>query len=165
MTGQPTLIDLLERRTKTKADPAWDFSTRLMTSRDADFRGLRKAGATGGFETILVRPIRLLPTPRQEGQEAPPCDGWRVEARQVIIVPTEALAAFLGDSRVKHSLLARPPTAIDAPTRGQLAVAVASACRYPVYLLQGDRRWAGAVLMARKGRRLTTRFGCCYGQG
>ena len=53
----------------------------------------------------------------------------------------------------------------EAPTRGQVALAVAWACRYPIHLLSGNHHFAMATCKARKGRRMSTRFGSCYGKG
>ncbi len=63
----------------------------------------------------------------------------------------------------KPLLLSRPRKTVDAPTRGKLAFHVAQVCRYPRHLLHGDRPFVLAVYRARKGRRLSTRFGCCHG--
>ena len=108
-------------------------------------------------------PTRLQRTAK--GDDPTPLDGWRVEIRQVLVVPTSQVAAFLLDPRVLHPALVGKLQTWESPSRGKVALAVAWACRYPVHLLSGNHHLAVATFRARKGRRMSTRFGSCYGGG
>lgn len=155
--GRRLLPEILDRRVRRGVDPGWDASVLKLPGRDPDLRGLRAAGAKGGLEVIQVRPVA--------SKVGGDLDSWRVSVFQVIAVATEDVEAFVAHPKVLHTSRVRPPKVVDAPTRGQLALAVARACRYPRYLLHGDGQHALATLYARRHRRLSTRFGCCYGHG
>ena len=89
---------------------------------------------------VRTIPVRLQRTAK-DADPTPP-DGWRVEIRQVLVVATGQVAAFLAHPRVNHPALVGKLQTWEVPTRGQVAQAVAWACRYPIHMLSGNHYFA-----------------------
>ncbi len=162
--GRPTLPVLLDKRIAGFAAAGPDHPADALPGRRYDLDALKAAGVAGGLEVVRFRPVPLPRRPEEDADPARPPDGWRVEVDQLLVIPTASLASFLADPAASPACLARAVEPREEPTRGDLAVMVARCFRYPAHLIRGPSCFAFASLRARKGRRLSTRFGSCYGK-
>jgi hypothetical protein len=134
-----------------------------LASRRTNHRLLAAAGCAGGFEQVAVE-LR----PATEKVEA----HWSIAVRQLLLVPERKVRAFRDDPWVAQAEAScegdktgvRTKLSVHRrPTRRLLVYAVAAACRYPKFQLYGDAARTLEVLEARRGHRLSTRFGSLHG--
>jgi hypothetical protein len=161
--GRYSVIDMLDRRIKDRVDPAWDPAVLTLPPRKEDLKALKAQGVEGGLEVIQISLTTAAKFPLTGDQNHGDPTGWQIAVNQVLVLPTGKVAAFMASPAANPTTIRSSLKMIESPNRKDVALAVARICRYPGYLLSGDPRITFATLKARKGRRLSTRFGTCYG--
>jgi hypothetical protein len=111
----------------------------MLPSRDVEFRRLKQAGALGGLEVLRFEP-RYIPVP--DNPTVMGVSGWTLEARQILVVPTAAVAGFLDHPKVQSSHQAKAPAVAKVTDRLKLAKLVGWAASTPLACSTARRIWS-----------------------
>ena len=134
-----------------------------MQSRSNEIKRLTAVGFAGGLETTHIG-LKYA----SDGT-ASTATGWRLEFRQVMLLPSARFAEVIAHphvavaptTKVEHSPVVLEH--VDAPTRSDVMHAVATGLRTSRVPLHGSRELVTEYLVARKGHRMSTTFGSFYG--